>query len=120
MKEQGQDLAFRRGVITEIKLFRFDFALDDGIRGLEVTGIRHERQMNLTPIRIRTIVGRSQVILDIPRITPVLRVLLVIFIEIHVRTLEFLKDLLNGLSNDIRQDIQASTMRHTQHNMLDS
>src|SRR5215510_642498 len=108
--DQNHQTAPAIGIAGAI-LFCAHAAERDWIHKFQMAWIETERQMNL-PAGNRLPVGAiTQVILHIA---------VTVRVEFRIEIGKFAKDLARALSHDIRENVQAPAMRHTEDNFIDA
>src|SRR3954452_12370147 len=91
-------------------LLRACDAFEHGVDGLEVTGVRHERDGDIASVVGREDALRAEVVLDVARAVRRTRVKV---------ALELTEDLRVALADDVGENVQPAAVRHTDDNLIE-
>ena len=79
-------------------LFRPDSSLKNGVYSLQMTGVGQEGDSDLLAIFISSLVGTTQMVLDVSRVAPHV---LFVFVVDYLLSLEFVEYDFQGFSDDV-------------------
>ncbi len=105
--DQDREHLFALGVLGPVALGA-GHALDDGVDGLEVAGVRGERDGDLFAARRGVQTSRAEVVLHVARALYGRRVEL---------ALELAEDLPVRLPDDVREHVEPTAVRHADHDL---
>mmetsp|Transcript_838 Transcript_838/g.1138 ORF Transcript_838/g.1138 Transcript_838/m.1138 type:complete len:1008 (-) Transcript_838:79-3102(-) len=100
--------------IIAVELLGTNFPKDNSVNSLKMTGVGNKGKMNALAIGGGAIVTGTKMVLDVTTTN--------IFIRIFVNNLtgEFTENLRHGLTNNVGEDIETTTMGHTDDDILNS
>mmetsp|Transcript_57860 Transcript_57860/g.125613 ORF Transcript_57860/g.125613 Transcript_57860/m.125613 type:complete len:274 (-) Transcript_57860:871-1692(-) len=100
--------------VARVVLLRAAFAFDNGVDGLEVRRVGHERDVHLLARGGGARVRHAQVVLDVARA----RKVIVGRRSAHAR--ELAENVLHRLLDDVGENVQPAAVRHAEDDVLDS
>mmetsp|Transcript_6060 Transcript_6060/g.13931 ORF Transcript_6060/g.13931 Transcript_6060/m.13931 type:complete len:436 (+) Transcript_6060:1097-2404(+) len=111
VEQNRDDVPHVLRAVSAVDLLRPGLPEDHGVDALEMRGVGDEAEMDLASVGIGALHAGPEVVLDVARAAPVLRVLHVL-LDVEVRPLELAEYLVHRLPHHVRENVHTAPVGH--------